>query len=215
MTRISLTLGALPPPPSASRPAPRPEGTPDRTATGALIGAAGGAALGQALGRDSRSTLIGAGLGAAAGAVGGRVLDQQAAELERQLAGTGAGVVNTGNEIVVSLPEAITFDFGSAALRPQFRQPLLGVARNLLDYPNSDVTIIGHTDNVGSRTVNQRLSEQRAQSVASVLQQGGVPAWRLQTVGRAFDQPIATNATAEGRAQNRRVEIVIRPRPQA
>jgi outer membrane protein OmpA-like peptidoglycan-associated protein len=215
MNRTYLTLGGLAVLALGLSACTTPEGTPDRTATGALIGAGTGAALGQVIGGDSRSTLIGAGAGALVGGIAGRVLDQQAFELQQQLAGTGAGVVNTGQEIVVNLPEAITFDFGSAALRPQFRQPLLGVAQNLLRYPNTDVTVIGHTDNIGSRAVNQRLSEQRAASVRNVLVEGGVPAWRIQTVGRAFDQPIATNATAEGRAQNRRVEIVIRPRPGA
>jgi outer membrane protein OmpA-like peptidoglycan-associated protein len=192
-----------------------PEGTPDRRATGAAAGAVGGAALGQALGRDSRSTLIGGAAGAILGGVVGAELDRQAAELERQLAGTGAGVVNTGNEIIVSLPEAITFDFDSAALRPQFRGPLLDVSRNLQAYPNTDVTVIGHTDNVGSRAYNQQLSERRAQAVRNVLVEGGTSAARIRTVGVAFDRPIATNATAEGRAANRRVEIVITPRPQA
>ena len=192
-----------------------PEGTPDRTATGALGGAAAGAALGQLIGGDSRGTLIGAATGAAAGGLAGRYLDQQAAELERELAGTGAGVTNTGNEIIVNLPEAITFAFNSAELRPQLRQSLFGVAQNLQAYPNSDVFVVGHTDNIGTRSANQAVSERRAQAVANVLMQGGMPAWRIQTIGRAFDQPIASNATAEGRAMNRRVEIVIRPRPGA
>jgi outer membrane protein OmpA-like peptidoglycan-associated protein len=192
-----------------------PEGTPDRRATGAAAGAVGGAALGQALGRDSRSTLIGGAAGAILGGVVGAELDRQAAELERQLAGTGAGVVNTGNEIIVSLPEAITFDVDSAQLRPQFRGPLLDVSRNLQAYPNTDVTVIGHTDSTGSRAYNQQLSERRAQAVRNVLVEGGTSPARVRTVGMAFDRPIATNATAEGRAMNRRVEIVITPRPQA
>jgi outer membrane protein OmpA-like peptidoglycan-associated protein len=192
-----------------------PDGTPDRRATGAALGALGGAAVGQAVGRDSRGTLIGGAAGAVLGGVIGAELDRQAAELERQLAGTGAEVINTGQEIVVRVPEAITFDFGSAALRPQFRAPLFDVARSLNAYPNTDVVVIGHTDDVGSRAVNQRLSEQRAAAVRSVLIEGGVASGRIVTVGRAFDQPIATNATAEGRAANRRVEIVIRPRPAA
>lgn len=192
-----------------------PDGSMDRTTTGAALGALGGAALGQVIERDSRGTLIGAAAGAAAGGLAGRYLDQQAAELEAELAGTGANVVNTGNEIIVSLPEAITFPFNSAELRPGLRQNLYGVAQNLQAYPDSDVVVIGHTDNIGTRAANQALSERRAQVVASTLTEGGVASWRIQTVGRAFDSPIATNATAEGRAMNRRVEIVIRPRPAA
>jgi outer membrane protein OmpA-like peptidoglycan-associated protein len=192
-----------------------PEGTPDRRATGAAAGALGGAALGQVIGGDSRSTLIGGAAGAVLGGIVGAELDRQAAELERQLAGTGASVVNTGNEILVSLPEAITFDFGSAALRPQFRAPLFDVSRNLQAYPNTDVTVIGHTDNIGSRAYNQQLSERRAQAVRNVLVEGGTAPTRIRTMGMAFDRPIATNATDQGRAMNRRVEIVITPRPQA
>jgi outer membrane protein OmpA-like peptidoglycan-associated protein len=104
-------------------------------------------------------------------------------------------VVNTGNEILVSLPEAITFDFGSAALRPQFRAPLFDVSRNLQAYPNTDVTVIGHTDNIGSRAYNQQLSERRAQAVRNVLVEGGTAPTRIRTMGMAFDRPIATNAT--------------------
>lgn len=205
LTMSALALGAC----------TRPDGTADNRATSAVIGGAGGAMIGQAIGGDSRSTLIGGAAGAILGGVVGAELDRQAAELERQLAGTGAGVVNTGNEIIVSLPEAITFDFDSAQLRPQFRGPLLDVSRNLQAYPNTDVTVIGHTDSVGSRAYNQQLSERRAQAVRNVLVEGGTAPGRIRTVGMAFDRPIATNATPEGRAMNRRVEIVITPRPQA
>jgi outer membrane protein OmpA-like peptidoglycan-associated protein len=209
MTRISiLAVGAAA---VALAACTTPDGTRDRTATGALLGAAGGAALGQAIRGDSRGTLIGAASGAALGGLLGRQLDAQAAELERNLQGTGAYVVNTGSELIVTLPEAITFDFGSAALRPQFTQPLFGVSQSLQNYPNTAVVVIGHTDNVGSRQYNQGLSERRAQSVANVLIQGGTAPGRIRTLGRAFDQPIASNETEAGRAQNRRVEIVITP----
>jgi outer membrane protein OmpA-like peptidoglycan-associated protein len=184
-----------------------PQGTRDRTASGALIGAASGAALGQA----SRGTLVGAAAGAALGGLIGNQLDQQAAELERALGGSGATVVNTGSELVVTLPEAITFAFGRADLSPQFVQPLFDVSRSLQNYPNTNVVVIGHTDNVGSRSDNQGLSERRAASVANVLIQGGTAPARIRTLGRAFDQPIASNDTEAGRAANRRVEIVITP----
>jgi outer membrane protein OmpA-like peptidoglycan-associated protein len=209
MTRISiLAVGAAA---VALAACTTPDGTRDRTATGVLLGAAGGAALGQAIRGDSRGTLVGAAAGAALGGLIGNQLDAQAAELERTLGGSGATVVNTGSELVVTLPEAITFDFGRADLRPQFVQPILDVSRSLQNYPNTTVLVIGHTDDVGSRAYNQTLSERRAAAVANVLIQGGTAPSRIRTLGRAFDQPIASNATEAGRAANRRVEIVITP----
>lgn len=188
-----------------------PSGDPDRRASGALIGAASGAALGNLIGGDSRSTLIGATAGALLGGAIGTDLDRQAAELQQSLAGSGAGVTNTGTQLIVSLPEAITFATGSAAVRQDFRDELLVVSRNLQAYPNTTVQVIGHTDNTGSAAYNQGLSERRAAAVADVLIGAGTPAWRIVTRGVGFSQPIATNDTEAGRAANRRVEIVITP----
>jgi outer membrane protein OmpA-like peptidoglycan-associated protein len=189
----------------------QPDGTPYRTGTGALTGAALGAAAGNLIGEDSRSTLIGATVGAIAGGAIGNQLDAQARELQASIGGSGAGIVNTGSQLIVSLPESITFAVDSAEVRPDFQDELASVARSLQNYPNTTVQVIGHTDNTGSAAYNQGLSERRAVAVANVLMANGVPAWRVQPTGRGLTQPVASNDTAAGRAANRRVEIVITP----
>ncbi len=183
----------------------------DNHATGALLGAAAGAAAGNLIRGDSRGTLVGAAAGALAGAAIGNALDRQAAELQQGLAGSGAGVVNTGSQLVVNLPEAITFATGSAALDRAFVDEIALVAASLGRYPETTVEIIGHTDNVGSENYNLGLSQRRAQAVADVLLAEGVAPWRIRTRGVGFSRPVATNDTEAGRAANRRVEIVITP----
>jgi outer membrane protein OmpA-like peptidoglycan-associated protein len=103
------------------------------------------------------------------------------------------------------------FATDSAAVRPDLRSDLNAVAASLLRYPNSTIQVVGHTDNTGTAAYNQDLSQRRAVSVASILRESGVPGGRIAAVGRGEDQPIASNLTPEGRAQNRRVEIIIRP----
>jgi len=105
----------------------------------------------------------------------------------------------------------VLFATGSAALRPDLTSDLRAVARNLMDYPASRIEVIGHTDNVGNAALNQDLSQRRAASVANVLVNNGVPAGRVATMGRGEDAPVASNLSDAGRAQNRRVEIIIRP----
>ena len=188
-----------------------PENTQSRVVPGALTGAAAGAALGAATGDHRDRVLVGAAVGALAGGLIGRDLDRQAEELRRQL-GSDVNIRNTGEELVLTMPQDILFDFDSAVVRPDLQSDLRTIARHLLDYPDSDVFVIGHTDNVGSAAYNQGLSERRANAVAAVLRNAGVPANRLGTIGRGLTQPVADNSTAAGRAQNRRVEIVIRPR---
>lgn len=192
-----------------------PDGTTDRGASGALLGAGAGAALGNLIGGDSRGTLIGAATGAALGGLIGNQLDRQAAELRQSLEGSGAGVTNTGSQLVVNLPEAVTFATGSALVQAGFQDELALVARNLLAHPNSTIEVVGHTDDVGSASYNQDLSERRARAVADVLIAEGVPSWRIATRGMGLNQPVASNATEAGRAQNRRVEIVITPQGSA
>lgn len=184
----------------------------NRAQTGALTGAVAGAVLGRNVGGGdrTRNALIGAGVGALAGGLIGQQLDRQAAELRRDL-GANVGVVNTGSEIVVTMPQDILFAFDSATLRPDLRRDLQTVARSLISYPETTIFVTGHTDNVGSAAYNQTLSERRADAVASELIVNGVPSRRIVARGAGFSQPVASNATAEGRAQNRRVEIVIRP----
>lgn len=183
-----------------------------RERTGLLSGAAIGGLLGAATGGGNRTpeVLIGAGIGAIAGGAIGGALDRQAAEL-RSSVGPNVGVVNTGSEIVVTMPQDILFATDSADLRGDLRADLNAIAGNLQRYPESTVIVTGHTDSTGTVGYNQRLSERRADSVASVLITAGVPSRRVMARGAGQSSPVASNDTATGRAQNRRVEITIRP----
>lgn len=186
------------------------------TRQGAVIGALGGAAAGALIGNDgtvrdrNRAALIGAALGAGVGGGIGNNLDRQAEELRRALR-SDVGVSNNGNNLVVVLSQDLLFATNSTQVGAQSQNDLLIVARSLTNYPDSTVNVIGHTDNVGSAAFNQDLSERRAQSVASVLRSGGVSSARIRSIGAGLNQPIASNATAEGRQLNRRVEIIITP----
>lgn len=192
---------------------PLPNQTNDQARTGALIGAGIGAAVGAATGDDSEErierALVGAAVFGAAGAGIGAALDRQEAELRAQL-GSGT-VTNTGNQLVVTLPQDILFGVDSASVSIQSQADLQAVARSLNNYPNTTVNVIGHTDSTGDAAYNQDLSERRAQAVASVLVGSGVSAARVRAVGQGENVPVATNQTPEGRSQNRRVEIVITP----
>ncbi len=187
------------------------DGTANQPGTGAVIGGVSGAALGRAIGDDTRSTVIGGALGAAVGGAIGANMARQERELNQQLAGSGAIINNTGSQLRVILPEGVTFQTGSATVASSFRPALSQVARSLNLHPNSTVRVVGHTDNVGSATFNRQLSEDRALSVARILISDGVAASRITYSGRGFNEPSTSNATASGRAQNRRVEIVITP----
>lgn len=189
-----------------------PSGNPNRTQTGALTGAIAGGLLGAATGSGNRTSevIVGAGIGAIAGSVIGNALDRQAAELRGQL-GSDVDVRNTGNEIIVTMPQDILFAVDSATLRADLRRDLQAIAANLQRYPDSMIQVTGHTDSTGSMAYNQSLSERRADSVAAVLIESGVSARRISARGAGPTQPVASNDTASGRAQNRRVEIVIRP----
>lgn len=184
-----------------------------RTNTGVVAGALIGGALGASANGDNKllKTAVGAGIGAAIGGAIGANLDQQAAELRNSIGNDRVSVTNTGSELIVNLPQDILFATDSANLRGDLTQDLRAVARSLLNYPNTTVQVIGHTDNTGSAAYNQDLSQRRAQSVASVLLSNGVPGSRVVAFGRGEDQPIASNLSEAGRAQNRRVEIIIRP----
>lgn len=184
-----------------------------RTRQGALLGAAvGGLAGATTGGRDDRfiRTAVGAGIGAAAGGAIGATLDRQAAELRRDL-GSDVDIRNTGNELIVTMPQDILFDFDSAVVRPDLQRDLRTLADNLNRYPDRTVRVVGHTDNVGAVAYNQNLSERRASAVAAVLRNSGVDGRRISAVGRGMSDPVASNATPEGRRQNRRVEIYIIP----
>ena len=179
-------------------------------AIGAGLGALAGAATGDNKSERIRNGLIGASLGAAAGATVGNALDKQEQELRNQMGGN-VGIVNNGQNLTVTLPQDILFATDSTQLSGASRGNLRALASNLQAYPNSRVTIIGHTDDVGDAAYNQDLSQRRASAVASVLIGDGVSSGRISAVGRGESQPVATNLTPEGRQANRRVEVIITP----
>lgn len=184
------------------------------TQQGAAIGAAAGALIGIAAGDNAqerrRGAVFGAAIGAGLGGVAGASLDRQEAELRQQL-GSNATIVNTGNQLIVTLPQDILFATGDANLSGALRGDLTALASSINSYPNTTVNVIGHADNTGSAAFNQDLSARRAQAVSSVMIQSGVAPSRIRSIGRGEDAPIATNLTPEGRALNRRVEITITP----
>ncbi len=184
------------------------------TQQGALIGAIGGAVVGGQIGDSEeerrRNAVAGAVLGGGGGALVGNRLDQQEAALRNAL-GNQVDVRNTGEQLIVTLPQDILFATDSANLRPDLQRDLRALASNLQQYPDTRVNVIGHTDNVGEAAYNQGLSERRARSVANVLINSGVSSSRISATGRGESQPVATNLTPEGRQQNRRVEVVITP----
>jgi len=187
------------------------------TATGATVGAGAGALLGNVIagsGNKTGGTLIGATVGATVGGMIGRQMDQQERQLRQEMAGTGVDVQRQGDTIRLQAPDSITFRTDSAEIQPQFRRVLSDVATSIQQYPNTAVRVEGHTDSTGSASYNQDLSVNRAQSVASYLAQSGVQPSRLQAIGYGESRPIATNSTPQGRAQNRRVEILILPQQQ-
>ena len=181
---------------------------------GAAIGAGVGILAGLASGDDAderrENALIGGALGAAAGAGIGNVLDRQEQELRNALGGN-AQVVNNGDNLTVTLPQDILFATDSTELSGASRGNLRALASNLQAYPNSRVTIIGHTDDVGEAAYNQDLSQRRASAVAGVLIRNGVSQGRISAIGRGESQPVASNLTADGRQANRRVEVIITP----
>lgn len=182
----------------------------ENIAGGAIAGAAVGAITGAIIG-NRKGAVIGAGIGAIAGAGVGAYLDEQQRDLEKNLEGTGATVTNDGERLLVNLPSEVTFDVDSVKIKQRFRNPLTRMADTLVKYESSVVDIIGHTDSTGSDSYNQELSQKRANRVAGFLERRGVIRQRIAAYGKGEDEPIATNATAEGRAQNRRVEIIITP----
>jgi len=155
--------------------------------------------------------VVGAGIGAAAGGVIGEQLDKQAQDLRRDVPNEDIAIENTGAELKVTLPQGLLFASDSAILTPTLENDLRAIASNLNAYPGSTVQVIGHTDDTGSDGYNLDLSERRANSVAWVLESSGVDRARMQPLGRGESQPVAANVTEEGKAQNRRVEIIIRP----
>lgn len=185
------------------------------TRTGAIVGALGGAALGYLSNDKSeqgrKNALLGAGVGALAGAGVGAYMDKQQAQLRAQLANTGVTVARQGDNIVLNMPSDVTFAVDRSDIQPQFDRVLDEVATTLNQYPSTMVDVVGHADSTGAEAYNQALSERRASAVAAYLTSRNVLPARLYVAGMGERQPIASNDTEAGRAQNRRVEIVLRP----
>lgn len=216
--RVSLLLGAASVM-ALGACATNPDGstgtTLSQTQQGALIGAAAGGLYGATRDSDKNNQgkdfLKGAVLGAAAGAVVGNIIEAQEKQLRQVMTSPGVQIINHGDYLQVIMPSGLLFASDSAAISGQAQNDLYGLAQSLNQYPNSRVEIYGHTDSTASDAHNMDLSQRRAQSVGGILTAAGVSSSRLVMVGRGESQPVASNDSEAGRAQNRRVEILIRP----
>jgi outer membrane protein OmpA-like peptidoglycan-associated protein len=181
------------------------------TAKGGAIGAGAGGVLGAVIGKQAGNTAVGAIIGAAvggtAGALIGRYMDKQAEELQNDI--KDAKIERVGEGIKITFNSGILFQFNSADLQPDARTNIENLANVLKKYKDTNILIEGHTDSVGTADYNQKLSERRAQSVTQFTESLGVDPARFTIKGYGFTQPVATNATPEGRQQNRRVEVAI------
>ncbi|MDH3453561.1 MAG: OmpA family protein [Desulfuromonadales bacterium] len=185
---------------------------------GTGIGAAVGAGLGQVIGGNTKSTLIGAGIGAALGGVAGgsigRYMDNQEAALQQQFAASDAANVQRNADVLaVTFKSDVLFDVNSASLKAGANTEINRVSQVLMQYPQTDIQIAGHTDSTGSEVYNQQLSERRAMSVQNALANQGVAANRMRAIGFGEGQPVADNSTEAGRQLNRRVVVTIAPQP--
>ena len=187
------------------------------TAIGGIGGALGGYLLGDLVGgrHDRTAKIAGAGIGGLAGAAIGSYMDKQERDLRERTAGTEVRVIRRGDDLVLSIPSGINFAYNSETVAPAFQHTLDDVARVLGQYDRTYIDIYGHTDAVGSDAYNQGLSERRAVAVADYLVTRGVKGARIATRGFGKTQPVANNATEDGRAANRRVEIKIVPIPES
>ena len=178
---------------------------------GAIIGMGTGAAVGGVIGKNTGSTtrgvILGAMVGGAAGAIIGHRMDRQAKEIAAQI--PGAKVERVGEGIQVTFESGLLYDFDSDVVRGAARENLSTLAASLDRYPDTDLLIVGHTDDIGGETYNQDLSERRARAAAEYLASRGVERSRLRTLGLGESEPLTSNTTEDGRHQNRRVEIAI------
>lgn len=183
----------------------------NKSQKGAVIGAAGGGATGAVIGRASGNTalgaIIGATVGGVAGSVIGRQMDKQAAEMEKEV--PGAKVERVGEGIVVEFSGQVLFGFDKSGLTNEAITNLSSLTDILNKYPNTDIVIQGHTDDKGSNSYNQSLSERRANTVSNYLIAHNIKNSRISTVGFGETAPKYSNDTENGRAQNRRVEFLI------
>ena len=186
------------------------------TETGMLAGGGGGAILGGGIGAlagGTKGAVIGAALGGVTGGVSGaligRYMDKQKAAMQRDL--KSGYVERVGDKLVVKFDSGILFDSSEAALKPAAQHDLGEFARILKEYPDTKLTIQGHTDSTGSAASNKKLSQERADAVTAYLSEAGVQRARLVAQGLGEAEAVANNGTSEGRARNRRVEIHIEP----
>ncbi len=184
-----------------------------RTATGAAVGATAGAVLSSVTGgKAGTGAVIGGAIGAVAGHAWSRRMEEKQRALEQASAGTGVEVSRTqDNQLRVHVPGDLSFDTGRADLRPSMRPVLDQFAREF--GTGMQVNIIGHTDNSGNDALNQPLSLQRAETVRDYLAARGVPSSQMTVAGRGSREPLAGNDSEQGRARNRRVEILLSERP--
>jgi len=182
-----------------------------KTQKGAGIGAVAGAGIGAIIGKKAGNTAVGAIIGGAIGGTAGgyigRRMDKQAAEIEQTI--PNAEVIREGEGIIVKFDSGILFDFDKATLKPNAKDNIAKLATSLQNNPETNILIIGHTDASGADAYNLRLSDRRADAVKTYAMANGISSARLTTEGRGETEPIADNTTEEGKAQNRRVEVVI------
>ncbi len=178
---------------------------------GGAIGAAGGGLIGAIIGKQAGNTALGAIIGAAVGGTTGALIghnmDKQAEEMKKDL--SDAKIERVGEGIKITFNSGILFAVNKSELQPTAKTNIESLAKILNKYPDTNVIIEGDTDSEGSEEYNQKLSERRALAVADYTRNAGVDGIRITTVGRGESNPVASNETAEGRAQNRRVEIAI------
>ena len=189
-----------------------------KTLQGGLIGGGGGAAVGAGIGAligKGKGAAIGGAVGAIAGGVAGTLIGKHMQKKADELAAIQGASVTTVTDnngytgIQVTFDSGILFDTNKADLKAPAKNALSNFATSLRNDPNTNVQIFGHTDNTGSREVNEKLSLKRANAVKTYLENSGVAGYRMETRGLAYDYPVADNSTAAGRAQNRRVEVYI------
>ena len=189
------------------------------TASGSLIGSGAGAALGAGIGyligKDGKGAAIGAAIGTAVGGGTGAVIGHKMDKKAEELAALENAKVETVEDvngltaIKVTFDSGILFDFNKATLQPAAKKQLDKFAAEMADLPDTDITVLGHTDNIGSAEANQKVSDKRAAAVSNYLQGKGIAKERIIAEGHSYNDPVASNDTDAGRAQNRRVEIYI------
>lgn len=181
------------------------------TQKGAGIGAGAGAGIGAIIGNKAGNTAVGAVIGGALGGVAGgligKKMDKQAAEIENTV--PGAEVIKAGEGIIVKFDSGILFDFDKSDLKANAKENIRQLVKTMNENADTDILVVGHTDNVGKASYNQGLSERRAAAVKSYAVAQGLASGRIKTEGMGAEEPISSNETDAGRSENRRVEIVI------